>query len=314
MNVQEGSRVVRWAVELESPIDLGNSGWTATSVKLGDAITVQGLAARDGSQQLWGNSVAMTSNGQRVLNVTATAPPELKQTRPTPRWPDKQPRLGPAPGGSGYWSYPSATTLMETGVNVSVNAHGLLANIADAAKVAPFQQWALDLYTYRQRNFLKDDPMFLECKPPGGPRQYQQPYGIQLVENRDFRRVFLLMGGGNRNFRVIYTDGRKNEGQVGGDHTNPLYYGRSVAKWEGDTFVMETTGFNEKFWFSNGGLPHTDQLQMVERFTRPDFDTLKYEVTINDPGAYTRPWTATWNLRWVAGEELPTHFCQENRP
>jgi hypothetical protein len=124
----------------------------------------------------------------------------------------------------------------------------------------------------------------------------------------------VLIGSGNRNFRLMYTDGRTNQGQLRGDADNPLYYGRSVGKWEGDTLVMETTGFNESFWFSNGGLPHTDQLRMIERFSRPDFDTLKYEVTINDPGAYTRPWSTSWTLRWVAGEELPVYFCTENRP
>ena len=113
---------------------------------------------------------------------------------------------------------------------------------------------------------------------------------------------------------MIYTDGRKNTGQLRGDNDNPLYYGRSVGKWAGDTLVVETRDFNEKFWFSNGGLPHTERLELTERFSRPDFDTLKYEVTINDPGAYTRPWTSSWTLRWVAGQELPIYLCQENRP
>jgi hypothetical protein len=87
-----------------------------------------------------------------------------------------------------------------------------------------------------------------------------------------------------------------------------------VAKWEGDTLVSDTQGFNEDFWFTNGGLPHTEQLQLIEKFTRSDFDTLKYEVTIQDPGAYTRSWSAGATLRWVAAEELPRHLCQENRP
>ena len=101
---------------------------------------------------------------------------------------------------------------------------------------------------------------------------------------------------------------------LGGDDDNPLYYGRAVGKWEGGTFVVDTRGFNEDFWFTNGGLPHTDQLRLVERFTRVDLDTLRYEVRVEDPGAYTRPWTSGWNLRWVGGEALPAHFCQDNRP
>ena len=66
--------------------------------------------------------------------------------------------------------------------------------------------------------------------------------------------------------------------------------------------------------FTNGGLPHTEQLKLTERFTRPDLDTLKYELTIDDAGAYTKPWSTVWTLRWVAGEELPVHICQDNRP
>ena len=76
-------------------------------------------------------------------------------------------------------------------------------------------------------------------------------------------------------------------------------------------FARDST---RNFWFSNGGLPHTEQLHLVERFTRTDMNTLKYEVTIDDPGAYTRTWSAGWTLQWVAGEELPVYYCQDNRP
>jgi len=214
----------------------------------------------------------------------------------------------------GYWAYPSVTALAENGVNVAMDAYGLLRNIADAPKVAPLQPWAQALYLERQRRFLQDDPMFLNCKPPGGPRQFQLSYGVQFVEDRERQRIFVLIGSGNSNYRIIQTDGRGHAGQVGGDDDNPLYYGRSVAKWEGDTLVADTRGFNEDFWFTNGGLPHTDQLRLIERISRPDFDTLKYEVTIEDPGAYTRSWSSSSTLRWVAGEELPRHICQENRP
>jgi hypothetical protein len=154
----------------------------------------------------------------------------------------------------------------------------------------------------------------LNCKPPGGPRQFQLPYGVQFVEDRERQRIFVLIGGGNANYRIIYLDGRSHAGQVGGDDDNPLYYGRSVGKWVGDVLEVDTRGFNEDFWFTNGGLPHTEQLRLLEKFSRPDFDTLKYEVTVEDTGAYTRPWSTGWTLRWVAGEELPRHLCQENRP
>ena len=93
-----------------------------------------------------------------------------------------------------------------------------------------------------------------------------------------------------------------------------MYYGRAVANWDKDTLVVDTKGFNEKFWFSNGGLPHTEQLHLIERLTRTDLDTLKYEVTIDDPVAYTKPWSSSWTLQWIAGEDLPTYYCQDNRP
>jgi hypothetical protein len=201
---------------------------------------------------------------------------------------------------------------METGANVGMNPWGLLNNIADVDKVAPFQPWARDLYAYRQSNFLKDDPTYQYCKPPGAVRALQQQYGIQLIEQKDLGRMYFLEGGGNHAWHFIYLDGRPQTGELRGNDTNPLYYGNARARWEGDTLVVDRKGFNEKFWFTNGGLPHTELLHIVERYTRTDFSTLKYEVTVDDPGAYTRQWSATWNLQWVP-EDLPTYYCQDNR-
>ncbi len=306
-------RITNWAIELESPVDLRRQGWTANTVSVGDVVTVEGIAARDGSKQAWSLSMILARTGQRVFFARPVAPPPATQ-KPTPRWSNGQPRLGAVPGETGYWASPSATMLVERGVSVASDANGLLTSVADAARVAPFQTWARDLYVYRQRAFLKDDPMFLNCLPPGGPRQFQNRFGLQVLEDRDRQRVFVMMGGGNRNWRLIYTDGREQKGQITGDADNPLYFGRAVGKWEGDALVVDTKGFNERFWFSNGGLPHTEQLHLVERVSRPDFDTLRYDVTIEDPGAYTRTWSAGWTLRWVSGEDMPEYFCQDNRP
>ncbi len=315
MNVADARKeTLNWAVELESPIELQRSGWSRDSVRPGDKVTVEGIAARNGSRQAWAKSMVLAGTGRQVLNLTVAGPPPLEHPRPTPRWPDRQPRLGVSGGVQGHWAYPSSTVLVENGANVPMDAWGLLRNVADAPKVAPFQPWALALYVNRQRRFLQDDPMYLNCKPPGGVRQFELPYGIQFVEDRDRQRIFVLIGSGNSNYRIVYLDGRGHTGQVGGDDDNPLYYGRAVGKWEGDTLVVDTRGFNEDFWFTNGGLPHTEQLKLIERFTRTDFDTLKYEVTIEDPGAYTKPWSSGWTLRGVGGEDVPRHLCQDNRP
>jgi hypothetical protein len=311
MNVGTGNNVLNWAVELESVIDLQKAGFRRDTVKPGDSIAVDGILARDGSRQVWGNNV--TAGGKRIFNVpedTARATPG----GPAPKSADGKPRLGATPGTTGYWAKPSMTILAETGSNIRANKNGLLANIADVEKVAPFQRWARDLFELRQRNRLADDPQYLYCLPPGGPRQFQEAYGVQFVEDKEHQRVFVFVGGVDHNWRLIYLDGRQQVGQIRGDADNPLYYGRAVGKWEGDSLVVDTKGFNEKFWFSNGGLPHTEKLHLVERFTRTDSNTLKYEVTIDDTGAYTRTWASGWNLQWVANEELPSFYCQDNRP
>jgi hypothetical protein len=321
MNVRgSGTQMANWAVELESPIDLERSGWNRNSLKPGDAIAVQGIRARDGSLQVWGNSIVLINGGKKVLAmspeaIAALKPPSAKQpAMPAPRWPDGKPRLGAAPNEAGYWAKPGSTALIENGANVEMDASGLLKNIKDIDKVAPFQKWARDLYEYRQRTFLKDDPMYLYCKPPGALRQFQMPYGSQFLEDKAFGRIFVMSGGGNHDWHFIYTDGRPQQGELTGNDTNPLYYGNARGHWEGDTLVVDTKGLNEKFWFSNGGLPHTEQLHLIERFTRTDMNTLKYEVTVDDPGAYTRTWSAGWTLQWIAGEDLPISYCQDNRP
>jgi hypothetical protein len=309
VNVTTANGVENWAVETESPITLRHNGWAADSVKPGDMITVSGILARNGTRQVWGEDI--TVGGRAVLTVSDEPPPV--SNAPAPRWPDGSIALGTnGPNQDGYWGFPSETALVEDGVSVQVDAYGLLANIDDAAKVAPFQPWALALYKHRQQRFLQEDPVWINCKAPGGPRQYQSDLGFQLLEDKENQRIFTLVGSGNHNFHIIYMFERQ-AGLVTGDDDNPLYYGRSTGRWQDGTLVVTTKGFNEDFWFSNGGLPHTDLLELEQRFTRSSEGTLEYSVTINDPGAYTRPWTASWTLQWVGGQEMPVHFCQNNR-
>lgn len=315
MNVTANRQTLNWAVELESPSLLEMDGWTNTTLRAGDKVTVKGPRARDNSRQVWGGSdFRFVNTGLPVFPEKAKLPRNSSVSRPAPLWPDGHPALGALPGTSdGFWSDPSKTALVEDGVDVKMSEFGLLANLADAAKVAPMQPWALGVYQSRQSRQLRDDPMYVNCKPPGGSRMYQSRLGVQFIEDIQRKRIFVLMGSGNHNFRIIYLDGRKQVGLQGGDDDNPLYFGRSVGKWEGKTLVVDTVDFNEDFWMTNGGLPHTDQLHLIERFTRTDFDTLKYEVQVDDLGAYTRKWTAGWTLKWDGGGTLPSHFCQNNR-
>jgi hypothetical protein len=191
-----------------------------------------------------------------------------------------------------------------------MNDEGILRNLSDADRVAPFQPWAKAVYEYRQRSLLKDDPC-TRCIPPGRPRQFQTAHGFQFIEQPQIGRILVLTGGGDRNWRVIYTDGRP-QGQA--DEAVRTYYGSSVGHWENkDTLVVDSVGFNEKFWFANGGLPHTEALHLTERFSRPDLNTLKYEVTVEDPQAYTRPWTGGWTVQWVPNQEIQEYFCEESQ-
>jgi len=150
--------LVNWAIELESPIDLADSGWQPDSVQPGDAITVEGYPARNGSRQVWSNKMTLTPTGRQVLNFKPSTPAAPLAKRPAPVGPNGVPRLGMVPGGvDGYWAYPSATVLVENTAKVDIRPDGLLRNpTADAAKVAPLQPWALSLYKLRQSRYLQD--------------------------------------------------------------------------------------------------------------------------------------------------------------
>jgi hypothetical protein len=296
-------------VEWASPIDLRKAGWTRDALKVGDSVTVEGWLARDGSKLASGRTIALAS-GKRLAEAPETAAAAKQgQAKPTPRWPDGHPRLGVVPGEKGYWANPTAASLVETTAgNIRMDSNGLLADLDDAGKVAPFQPWAKGLYEYRQRTLLKDDPM-LSCLPPGGPRLFQVAHGVQFLEQPERRRIFVMSGGGNRNWRLINLDGRKLPQS---EDVTPTYFGYTSGHWDGDTLIVESNAFVERFWFSNGGLPHTESLRLIEKFSRPDFNTLRYEVLVDDPGTYTRPWSSTWTLGWVADQDIQEYFCQDN--
>jgi hypothetical protein len=299
--------VVNWAIEIGNPLDLEQRGWTRTTIRIGEAVTVEAVPARGDAKRGRLSSFWKRNPRTRVFNGLPRA--SASESRgPTPRWPDGQMRLGPPGGRKGYWGTASVGTMKENGSTVSVRADGLLTKVSDADRVAPLQPWAKALYLYRQRTLLKDDPS-ARCLPPGGPRQFQTANGFQFVEQRDLGRILVLFGGGNRNWRIIYTDGRPL-GQAA--EAVPSYFGSSVGRWEKDTLVVESVGYNERFWMTNGGLPHTEALRLVERFSRPDLNTLRYDVTVDDPRTYTRPWRSAWTVQWVPDRDIEEFFCEEN--
>jgi len=119
--------------------------------------------------------------------------------------------------------------------------------------------------------------------------------------------VFIFDIGGPHTYRTVYLDGRTHPANF-----SPTFYGHSIGWWEGDTLVIDTVGYNEGFWMDRDGLPHTDKLHTVERLTRTDAAALKYELTVDDPGAYTKPWSGAMTLRWEDGTELFEYQCQQS--
>ena len=167
----------------------------------------------------------------------------------------------------------------------------------------PLQPWARAIAADRRTHQLEPHA---RCKPSGVARVFLTPYGVEIVERPDLQRIYIFDIGGPHTFRTIYLDGRGHPA-----NRIPDYYGHSIGWWEGDTLVVETTGFNEGFWIDRGALPHTEQLKTLERFTRLDMRTIAYELTIDDPGAYTKPFTGRLNLIWEPGTELFEFVCQE---
>ena len=167
----------------------------------------------------------------------------------------------------------------------------------------PFTEKGRKIYAERTATFQKDDPNF-ECLPSGLPRAGGTPYPLKIMQTPG--EVVFLYEGGLHTFRIVPTDGRAHK-------ADPLtWYGDSVGRWEDDTLVIDVIGFNDKSWLDSSGYPHGEKLHLVERFRKTDLQTLRYEVTIEDPDYYTRPWTTAWIYRWSPTTEIMEYFCTEN--
>ena len=152
------------------------------------------------------------------------------------------------------------------------------------------------------------NPQYL-CLPMGVART--TPYPFRIVQNythTDATHLFILHEGNIHSYRQIFMDGREHP-----EYLDPTWYGHSIGWWEGDTLVIDTIGYNGKSWFDNQGYPSTEQLHSIERWTRTSLGELRREVTIDDPGAYEKPFTLEFTARLAQpGDELLEYICQEN--
>ena len=150
----------------------------------------------------------------------------------------------------------------------------------------------------------KEDNSALRCEPSGPPQVLVLPNPWEIVQIPG--RVLMFFEE-QHVWREIWTDGRP----LPKDAT-PQWNGYSIARWEGDTLVVESSGFNGKAWLDYAGHPTTESLQVIERFQRHDFGHMDVTATITDPGAYTKPWSYTQSLTLVVDDELMEEVC-ENR-
>ena len=153
-----------------------------------------------------------------------------------------------------------------------------------------------------------DDPYFY-CMP-GGPLRITGGFAWRLVQPAGERSkyIFMLQEGNAHSFRQIFMDGRKHP-----EDPNPTWYGHSIGHWEGKTLVVDTVGLNDKFWLDSAGTPHTEKLHLIERYSRPDYNTLQRVVTIDDPGTFTKPFDVTYTAKLGEPDsEIIEYFCIEN--
>ena len=154
------------------------------------------------------------------------------------------------------------------------------------------------------RNHRGEDDPTARCLPPGVPRALGSPFPIEIAQRPD--RLVILYEA-NNTFHIIYTDGRDHPKDL-----EPTWFGHSIGKWDGDTLVVDTAGFNEKTMVDTIGHPHSDALHVIERFTPTDAAHIAYEITIEDPKAYTKPWKNVRTFTRRPDWDLMEYVCEEN--
>jgi len=217
-------------------------------------------------------------------NLPRTADGKPNLTAPAPMAADGHPDL------SGVWM-PNTRGLQDLAVGMN------------GAEI-PYQPWAAQTVKDRANGARgKDDPA-AHCVP-GMPKLVVLPYPYKIFQTPG---VTVILYEGFTTFRQIFTDGRTLP-----KDPQPSWLGYSVGKWEGDTFVVETIGINERTWMDNAGRPHSDALRTTERYRRRDFGSMEVSITFDDPKAYTHPWTVNHTpSRLVVGQDLLEYMCTEN--
>jgi hypothetical protein len=207
---------------------------------------------------------------------------KLNLSAPVPKTADGKPDL------SGVW----------------VTNPGYTGNIAKDLKSGEvsFQPWAEALYKHRQETLSREDPQ-ARCVLSGVPRENVVPYPFKILNSPG---EIVILYEALHSYRQIFMDSRALP-----KNPNPTWMGYSIGHWDGDTLVVNSSGFVDNNWLDNNGHPGTESLRLTERFHRRDFGHIDLQIDINDPKAYTKPWTVNLLLT-LADTELIEYVCDEN--
>jgi hypothetical protein len=167
----------------------------------------------------------------------------------------------------------------------------------------PYQPWLAALVKKRTAENAKDDP-HVRCFPDQFLRAYSMPHLLKFVQAPG---LLVMLNEMNANYRQVFTDGRPLP-----QDPVPSWQGYSSAKWEGDTLVVNSVGFRDDLWIDWNGSVITSAAKVQERIRRPDYGHLEIGVTVDDPKAYTKPWTVTLHERLALNTELVDEICLEN--
>jgi hypothetical protein len=255
-------------------------------------ITILALSLPAESQQVGGVAPGPVGQVGYIFLPTPTVSDEEATSQPIPRLPDGTVDLtGPWVGG---------------GSNVDIELEG-----GFKPGELPLLPWAREL---RDRRREEQEP-YTACLPMGVPRVNPYPWKFAMsYTSKGLTHIYVLHETGDAGaHRVIYMDGRKHPVDP-----VPTWWGHSIGRWEGDTLVVDTIGYNDKFWFDSRGTPHTEQLHTVERYTRTSWGRLRHEFLLDDPGAFSRPVTLDFTARLLradlktGGGDLMEFICLEN--
>jgi hypothetical protein len=221
-----------------------------------------------------------------TAGIPRTKDGKVDLTAPVPLRPDGQPDF------SGVWQIASPKHLIN-----------LAADIKPADM--PMQPWAAAITQERSTGAHAREESQANCLPPGLPRINATPLAFRIYQQPG---VVLVLYEAFDLYRQIFMDGR----ELGKD-PNPTWLGYSTGKWDGDTLVVDTTGFNGKTWLDQAGHPTTEALHVTERIHRRDYGHLDIQTTIDDPKAYTKPWSATEVMELQPNTELMEFACENEK-